>query len=91
VYQFLLEGLLLFVVLWIYSRKPRGRGQVSGVFLIGYGVLRFLVEFFREPDKGLEQLPLGLTMGQWLCVPMVLAGVALWAWGARRFAAGKVD
>ena len=49
-YQFLLEGLLLFVVLWFYAKKPRGLGQVSGVFLIGYGVLRFIAEFFREPD-----------------------------------------
>jgi phosphatidylglycerol:prolipoprotein diacylglycerol transferase len=90
VYQFLLEGLLLFVVLWVYGRKQRGLGQVTGLFGIGYGVLRFVVEYFREPDKGLEHLPLGLSMGQWLCVPMVLAGVALWAWGARQRTAGKV-
>lgn len=91
IYQFLLEGLLLFVVLWVYGRKQRGLGQVTGLFGIGYGVLRFVVEYFREPDKGLEHLPLGLSMGQWLCVPMVLAGVALWAWGARQRTAGKVD
>ncbi|MGE8320689.1 MAG: prolipoprotein diacylglyceryl transferase [Comamonas sp.] len=78
VYQFLLEGLLLFVVLWLYARKPRGQGQVAGVFLIGYGVLRFVVEYFREPDDFLGLLSLGLSMGQWLCVPMVIAGVYLW-------------
>jgi phosphatidylglycerol:prolipoprotein diacylglycerol transferase len=49
-YQFLLEGLLLFVLLWWYARKPRATGQVSGMFLIGYGVFRFVAEYFREPD-----------------------------------------
>jgi phosphatidylglycerol---prolipoprotein diacylglyceryl transferase len=82
-YQFLLEGLLLFVVLWLYARKPRGVGQVSGAFLVGYGVLRFIAEFFRQPDSFLGILSLGMTMGQWLCVPMVLTGVWLWLRGAR--------
>ncbi len=80
-YQFLLEGLLLFVVLWFYSKKPRGLGQVSGVFLIGYSVLRFMAEFFREPDEFLGLLSLGMSMGQWLCVPMLVAGIALWTLG----------
>ena len=79
-YQVALEGLLLFVLLWLYARKPRALGQVSGVFLIGYGVLRFTAEFFREPDNFLGPLALGLSMGQWLCVPMVLAGAAIWLW-----------
>ena len=83
IYQFLLEGLLLFVVLWLYARKPRGLGQVSGAFLIGYGVLRFIAEFFRQPDSFLGFLSLGMTMGQWLCVPMVLAGIWLWLRGAK--------
>ncbi len=87
IYQLLLEGLLLFVVLWLYARKPRGLGQVSGAFLIGYGVLRFIVEYFREPDRFLGVLALGMSMGQWLCVPMVLAGVWLWLRGARSGAA----
>jgi phosphatidylglycerol:prolipoprotein diacylglycerol transferase len=86
-YQFLLEGLLLFVVLWIYGKKPRGLGQVSGAFLVGYGVLRFIAEFFRQPDEFLGYLTLDMTMGQWLCVPMVVAGVALWLWGRGRAAA----
>jgi phosphatidylglycerol:prolipoprotein diacylglycerol transferase len=85
-YQFALEGLLLFVVLWIYGRKPRGLGQVSGAFLVGYGVLRFIAEFFRQPDEFLGYLTLDMTMGQWLCVPMVVAGVALWLWGRGRVA-----
>jgi len=83
-YQFALEGLLLFAVLWIYGRKPRGLGQVSGAFLAGYGVLRFIAEFFREPDNFLGLLALGMSMGQWLCVPMIVAGIALWAWGRGR-------
>jgi phosphatidylglycerol:prolipoprotein diacylglycerol transferase len=86
IYQFLMEGLLLFVLLWWYGAKPRGRGQVSGAFLVGYGVLRFIAEYFREPDAFLMEFTArtGLSMGQWLCVPMILAGVALWAWGARQ-------
>ncbi|WP_062196118.1 prolipoprotein diacylglyceryl transferase [Caldimonas taiwanensis] len=83
-YQFALEGLLLFVVLWWYARKPRAMGQVSGAFLVGYGVLRFLAEYFREPDSFLGLLALNLSMGQWLCVPMVVAGAVLWWWAGRR-------
>jgi phosphatidylglycerol---prolipoprotein diacylglyceryl transferase len=80
-YQVALEGLLLFVLLWWYAKSPRGRGQVSGAFLIGYGALRFVAEFFREPDSFLGLLALGMSMGQWLCVPMVAAGVWLWMRG----------
>jgi len=83
-YQFLLEGVLLFVLLWLYARGPRRMGQVSGAFLVGYGVLRFIAEYFREPDAFLGLLGLGLSMGQWLCVPMVLAGVVMWLWASRR-------
>jgi phosphatidylglycerol:prolipoprotein diacylglycerol transferase len=82
-YQVALEGLLLFVALWWYARRPSGLGQVSGAFLVGYGVLRFIAEFFREPDRFLGTLALGMSMGQWLCVPMVLAGAWLFARGAR--------
>ncbi|MEY2770680.1 MAG: prolipoprotein diacylglyceryl transferase [Pseudomonadota bacterium] len=85
-YQFLLEGLLLFVLLWAFARKPRATGQVSAVFLMGYGLMRFVAEFFREPDAHLGLLGLGLSMGQWLCVPMILAGALLWRWAARRAA-----
>ncbi len=77
-YQFALEGLLLFVVLWLYSRRPHPLGRVSGAFLIGYGVLRFVAEYFREPDAFLGLLALNLSMGQWLCLPMVAAGAWLW-------------
>lgn len=88
-YQFLLEGLLLFIVLWLYARKSRGLGQVSGLFLMGYGLLRFTAEYFREPDSYLGLLAFNLSMGQWLCVPMVLAGVFLWWWGQGRTTPGK--
>jgi len=84
IYQFLLEGMLLFVLLWLFSRKPRPLGQVSGAFLVGYGVLRFTAEFFREPDSFLGLLALNMSMGQWLCVPMVIGGIFVWVWGARR-------
>ena len=77
-------SMLLFVILWWFARKPRPVGAVSGVFLIGYGILRFIAEYFREPDSHLGLLSLGLSMGQWLCIPMVLAGVLLWIWAARR-------
>ncbi|MSQ58064.1 MAG: prolipoprotein diacylglyceryl transferase [Limnohabitans sp.] len=77
IYQFLLEGLLLFVVLWLIARKPQPTGYISGVFLFGYGCLRFLAEYFREPDAHLGLLSAGLSMGQWLCVPMILIGIWL--------------
>jgi phosphatidylglycerol:prolipoprotein diacylglycerol transferase len=82
-YQFALEGVALFALLWWFSSKPRPRGQVSGVFLIGYGVFRFLVEFAREPDSFLGFLALGMTMGQWLCLPMIAGGIALFVWSRR--------
>ena len=82
-YQFALEGLLLFVLLWLYARRPRRTGQVAGAGLLGYGVLRFVVEFFREPDAHLGLLGLGLSMGQWLCLPMMAAGAALMVLGAK--------
>jgi phosphatidylglycerol:prolipoprotein diacylglycerol transferase len=84
-YQFLLEGVLLFILLWIYARKAPRPAQVSAAFLIGYGIFRFIAEFFREPDSHLIWLKeqTGLSMGQWLCVPMVVFGIALWLWARR--------
>lgn len=83
-YQMLLEGVLLFILLWIYARKPRFRGQVAGAFLAGYGLFRFIAEFWREPDAYLGLLGMGLSMGQWLSIPMILAGVAIWVWARGR-------
>jgi phosphatidylglycerol---prolipoprotein diacylglyceryl transferase len=84
IYQFLLEGLLLFVLLWLYGRKERASGQVAAAFVFGYGVLRFVAEVFREPDGFLGLLALNMSMGQWLCVPMIVLGAALWWWFGRR-------
>lgn len=83
-YEFGLEGLVLFAVLWIYSARPRPVGAVSGLFLIGYGSFRFLVEFSREPDDFLGLLSLGLSMGQWLSLPMIVAGIIMMVWAYRR-------
>lgn len=82
-YQFALEGVLLFAILWLYSARPRPVGAVSAVFLIGYGVLRSVAELFREPDDFLGLLAFGLTMGQWLSVPMIVAGIVMFAWSRR--------
>ncbi|EUJ09626.1 Prolipoprotein diacylglyceryl transferase [Methylophilaceae bacterium 11] len=76
-YEFMLEGIVMFAVLWWFSRKQRPVGQISALFLIMYGSFRFLVEFTREPDAHLGLLGLGLSMGQWLSLPMMLIGVAL--------------
>jgi len=85
-YQFAGEGLLLFAVLWLFTRRPRPMGAASGLFLIGYGVCRFAAEFAREPDAFLGYLALGLTMGQWLSLPMIVAGAIMMSWAYRRAA-----
>ena len=76
-YEFALEGVVLFTVLFLYSRRPRPVGAVSGLFALGYGVFRFLVEFVREPDAQLGEVALTLTMGQLLSLPLVLIGAYL--------------
>ena len=83
-YQFGLEGVLLFVILWVYSARPRPAGAVSAAFLVGYGVFRFIAEYFREPDDFLGLLALNLSMGQWLSLPMIAAGLGLFAWAWHR-------
>jgi len=79
-YQVALEGLLLFALLWWYGQRERAQGRVSALFLIGYGVLRFVAEYFREPDSFLGLLAGGMSMGQWLCLPMVATGALMWWW-----------
>ena len=87
-YQFALEGVALFVILWLYSRKPRPTMAVSGLFAICYGIFRFIVEFVRVPDAQLGYLAWNwLTMGQVLCLPMILGGIGLMVWAYRRQAA----
>lgn len=74
-YEFLLEGVALFVLLWCFAKKPRPRFAVSALFLFGYGVFRFFVEFFREPDPQRGFLAWGwLTEGQLLSAPMIIVG-----------------
>jgi phosphatidylglycerol---prolipoprotein diacylglyceryl transferase len=88
-YEFGLEGILLFVVLWTYAARPRPVGAVSGLFLIGYGTFRSLAEFTREPDAFLGFLVGGATMGQLLSLPMVALGVGMMIAAYRR--AGKAQ
>jgi phosphatidylglycerol:prolipoprotein diacylglycerol transferase len=75
-YEAILEGFVLFAILWIYSSKPRPYLAVSGMFLLFYGIFRFFVEFYRIPDAHLDYLALGwVTMGQILSAPMILIGL----------------
>jgi phosphatidylglycerol---prolipoprotein diacylglyceryl transferase len=83
-YEAGLEGLLMFVVLWLYTSRPRPRFAPSGLFLLIYGIARFLVEFVRVPDEQIGYLAGGwLTEGQVLSVPMIVVGAALLAWAYR--------
>ncbi|WP_127470241.1 prolipoprotein diacylglyceryl transferase [Thiomicrorhabdus aquaedulcis] len=83
--QALLEGLVLFIILAIYARKPRPAGAIAGLFLVGYGSFRFVAEFYRMPDAQLGYLAWNwLTMGQVLSLPMVLVGAGLMVWVYRR-------
>jgi phosphatidylglycerol:prolipoprotein diacylglycerol transferase len=84
-YEGLLEGLLLFIILWVFTSKARPRLAPSGLFLICYGVFRFLVEFVRVPDENRGYLLLDwVTMGQILSTPMIVAGIVLMALAYRR-------
>lgn len=83
-YEALLEGLLLFIILWLYSSKPRPMMAVSGLFLLGYGVFRFSVEFVRVPDAHIGYLAFGwVTMGQVLSFPMIILGFVSMIWAYR--------
>jgi phosphatidylglycerol:prolipoprotein diacylglycerol transferase len=83
-YEFALEGIVMFSVLWFYSRKPRPRYAVSGLFALLYGLFRFSVEFVREPDVQLGYIAFDwLTMGQILSLPLIVIGLVL-LWMSRR-------
>ena len=83
-YQAALEGVLLFAILWWYSSRPRAAGSVAGLFLVGYGLFRWLVELVRMPDSHIGYLAFDwLTMGQLLSLPMIVAGLALMGWARR--------
>lgn len=78
IYEALLEGLILFLAIWLYSAKPRKPGAVSGFFAIGYALARILIEFVRLPDAHIGYLAFGwLTMGQVLCIPLLAIGIWL--------------
>lgn len=78
-YELGLEGIVLFVLVWLYAAKPRKAGQISGVFLMGYALCRIFAEFFRVPDPQLGYLAFNwLTMGQILSIPMFILGFLLW-------------
>ena len=85
IYEFALEGVLFFVLLWIYSAKPKPVGAVSGMFLVGYGAFRSIAEFFREPEDGfMGVLTLGISMGQWLSLPMIVVGIWMIIWANKK-------
>jgi phosphatidylglycerol:prolipoprotein diacylglycerol transferase len=78
IYQFICEGIILFAIVWVFSAKPRPRMAVSGMFVLCYGIYRFLIEFVRQPDADLGFIAFNwLTMGQLLSLPMILVGVGL--------------
>ena len=89
-YESLLEGFILFAILWWYTSKPRPYMAPSGLFLLLYGAFRFFVEFYRVPDAHIGYLSLGwVTMGQVLSVPMIVAGVIMLTMGYRSDGAAK--
>ncbi|CCH48711.1 prolipoprotein diacylglyceryl transferase [Pseudodesulfovibrio piezophilus] len=84
-YEAGLEGVLLFIVLWCYSAKPRPRGCVGAMFVLCYGIFRFIVEFAREPDAQLGFVALDwMSMGQVLCLPMIVFGAGYLVWASRK-------
>lgn len=84
-YEFALEGVVLFILLWVYSRKPRPLGAVSGWFALGYGTFRTFVECYREPDAHIGYVAFGwLTEGQLLSLPLMLVGIILLFFAYRR-------
>jgi prolipoprotein diacylglyceryl transferase len=86
-YEAVLEGLVLFLILNWFVRKPRPLGAVAGLFLIGYGIFRFMIEYVREPD--VELFLNVITRGQLLCLPMILGGVLIMLWAYNKSAVKK--
>ncbi len=90
-YQFALEGICLFILVWVFSKKPRPTGQVASLFLGGYGFFRFIAEFARQPDDYLGLLTLGLSMGQWLSVPMIVLGAVGFVYFGKKNAVNSIN
>lgn len=88
-YEFMLEGIVLFILIILYRRFNPPSGALGGLFLVGYGAARFTVEFYREPDAHLGILSAGMSMGQWLSLPMIISGVGLISYGYWRKAQQK--
>lgn len=83
-YEFALEGVVLFIMLFVFIRKAKPAGSVSGLFLLGYGIFRFIIEFAREPDAHLGLLTLGMSMGQILSLPMIISGLILMVYAYKK-------
>lgn len=84
IYQALVDGLLVFVILWLFSRKPRPRLAVGAVYTLLYGCARFFTEYFRVPDWQVTVAGVPITSGQMLSLPMIIAGLAMLAWAYSR-------
>lgn len=84
IYQALVDGVLLFIVLWLYARKPRPRLAVSGLFALGYGCARFFTEYFRTPDYEVTFIGITISAGQMLSLPMIVLGIVLLAVAYRK-------
>ena len=83
-YECALEGVVLFFIMYFYSKKPRPAMSVTGLFLAGYGVFRFIIEYYREPDAHLRAMAEYISMGQLLSLPMILAGFGLMIWAYKK-------
>ena len=89
-YEAFLEGIVLFVILYLYTRKPRPAWSAGALFLIFYGIFRFMVEFVREPDAQIGFDLFGwMSRGQELCVPMIIGGIILWFWSNKHATLNK--
>lgn len=87
-YESLAEGILIFIVVWLYSAKPRPQGTVSALFILLYGIARFGCEFFREPDQHIGFVAFNwLTIGQLLCLPMIIIGIIMLILFRKKYAA----
>jgi phosphatidylglycerol:prolipoprotein diacylglycerol transferase len=84
IYQALVDGVLVFVILWLFSRKPRPRLAVGAVYTLLYGCARFFTEYFRVPDWETTVLGMPITSGQVLSLPMIVAGLVMLAWAYSR-------
>lgn len=83
-YEFALEGVVLFIILYFYSKKPRPAMSISGLFLLGYGTFRYIIEFYREPDEHLRGMAEYISMGQLLSLPMIILGLGLIIWAYKK-------